>query len=375
MYREVTGDATGRVAELARVCPGALVFAAGLESCRGIARAASCALVHEVISGRPLARVLGDAVQQFLIHEAVLEEERRAQVAPNLAVLDGPQEALTRWVERMRLLVRRAGPRVSPLDLCAPPPQLFAPEDIPVEVRANARWYAAMRFAGHVIEADLPVGSWSFLSRNALLLHDVALARAEEPWFARVAGEGLMLGRSLFGYARTTGQWPVRHANARALLTSADSWWLLQESRTGLAQRLGEVLEQLRKLDLGEVEAIVPLNEDPILDPVAGVVFPVFEPPTPDVAGVELRPITTALELAAEGRRMCNCVASLCGELARSGHWIFSGRILSEPVTVQISRIGGRYALEEARGYMNRKLSRTEWTLLRRWVGSLDAPP
>lgn len=377
VYRAVAGDVTGRIAELARACPGVLVFAAGLESCRGIARDASRGLLQDVVSGRPLARLLSDAVQQFLIYEAGQDEQRRARgarAAPTLDVMDGPREALERWVDRLRLLVRRAGPRVSPLDLCVPPPQLFAAEDIPVEVRANARWYAAMRFAGHVIEADLPAGSWSFLSRNAVLLHDAALSLAEEPWFARIAGEGLLLGRTLFAYGRATGRWPTRHTNGRALLASAQSWWLLQESLTGPAQRLGELLERLRKLDLGEVEAILPLSEDATWDPVAGVIFPAFEVRIPEVAGVELRPITTALELAAEGRRMRNCVAGFCGELAQGGRWILSGRVLGEPVTVEISRIDGRHALADARGYMNRKLSKAEWLLLRRWVGALDAP-
>jgi hypothetical protein len=377
VYRLVAGDVTGRVAQLARSCPGALVFAAGLETRGGIAAEAARALIQDVVAGQPLAHVLRGAVEQFLLHEAVLAEEGRRGVmrAGTLSLLDGDTEALERWIDRMRLFVRRAGPRVSPLDLCAAPPALFAPEDIPVEVRANARWYEAMRVAEVKIEADVPAGFWSFLSRNALLLHGKALARVEEPllaWEAR--GAGLVLARRLLAYAEATRRWPTRHTSAVELLASTDAWWHLRDRRTGPAQRLGEVLERLRRLELGEVEAIVSLGEDPGSDPVAGIVFPVFEAPVVEVAGVELQPIRTALELAAEGHRMGNCVAGLCGQLARGGHWILSGRILTEPVTVQVSRIQGCYVLEEARGSLNRKLARTEWRLLHRWLRALDAP-
>jgi hypothetical protein len=376
VYKNVVADVSGRVAQLARSCPGALVFAAGLESCGGLAGEASHSLIDEAVAGRPLARVLSPAVEQFLIHEAVLEEQRPggARTGRALALIDGSAEDLQRWLDRMRLFVRRAGPRVSPLDLCAPPPSQFAPEDIPGDVRANGRWYAAMRVVGLVIEPDAPPGLWSFASRNALLLYDEARAQADEPWLAWGSrSAGLTLARRLLAHARAIGRWPTRYTNAKELVASMHSWRLLQDSLTRPAQRLGELLEHLRKLDLGEVEAIHVLGEDHASAQGAGIVFPVFEAPVVEVAGVELAPIRTALELAAEGRRMDNCVAGLCGELARGGRWIFSGRIQGEPVTVEIAKLGGRYALGQARGYMNCGLSAGAWTLLGRWLRALDA--
>ena len=163
-----------------------------------------------------------------------------------------------------------------------------------------------------------------------------------------------------------------RSTSAKAWLSSLQSWLDQQDRLAGPAERLGRLLEKLRGLDLGEVESIRPLEDGLGWDETAGPRFPTFDKPAVQIPGVDLRPVRTALELAAEGRRMGHCVATYCGELARGGRWIFTGSVEQEPATVEVVRVAERYALEEAHGFEDRELSASPWSALRRWGQALN---
>lgn len=395
VYRQLLEDASGRVRQLTRTCPGALVFAAGLGAHGGLAGETARDLFREVVAGGKLSRALGKAVQGFLLNEAALEQKIRRGSAPGPAstLLDGCSDEVTSWVDRMRLLVRRAGPRVSPLDLCAMPPPRFAPEDIPRDARTNTQWYAAVRVAVLAAEHEIAPGAWSFLSRNAVALFDMAAARAAVPLARDTRAEGFTLARDALAYSEATSKWPQRSTSAEAWLSCLQSWLDQQDRLAGPAERLGRLLEKLRGLDLGEVESILSLKDDLGWDETAGPVFPTFDkPPDVRIPGVDLRPIRTALELAAEGHRMGNCVAAYCGglvrggqvrdglvggrpvrgRLVRGGRWIFTGSVEQEPATVEVVRVAERYALEDARGFEDRELSASAWSALRRWGRALN---
>lgn len=336
VYGQLVGDPSGRIEQLAHICPGALLFAAGLQSCGGIVGEAAHELIREIIAGRQLARVLRGAVQTLLIHEATMLEDRCVPVAPGsaLAVFDGSPKVLDAWTDRMRLFVRRAGPRVSPLDLCAMPPPLFAPEDIPKSALPNARWYAAMRVAAlSASDREWPDGTWAFLSRNALSMYGLALAPANgtgRAWPLRAAG--LKLLRDGMRYADAIGRWPKRSTSSEAWLTSMQSWVHLRDE----------------------------------------LVFPGLDVAAIQMPGVELSAVRTALELAAEGRRMDNCVADRCDELLGGDRWIFAGSILGRPVTVEVAKLAGRYELQEAFGFQNSERSSIQWSALCLWVDELN---
>ncbi len=380
VYRQLLDDASGRIRQLASACPGALILAAGLESRGGIAGEAARDLVREVVAGRKLALVLSDAAQGLLVDRAALEERmvgRGYAPGPALTLFDASSDEFGLWLDRMRLFVRRAGPRVSSLDLCGMPPPRFAPEDIPRDPRLNGEWYGVVRLAADCVEQEIPARAWSFLSRNAAALYAVAVARTD-PDDGDTRDNGIALVRHALAYSDATGRWPGRSTSAKAWLSRVEAWWneraLPAEPAdpTGPADRLGWLLEKLRGLDLGDVEAIQPLKDDLEWDETAGPRFPAFDMPTTEIPGVDLRPILTALELAAEGRRMGNCVATRCGDLARGGRWIFSGYVQQEPATIGLSGSAGHYTLLEARGFKNGELSASARSALLRWVQALN---
>jgi hypothetical protein len=90
------------------------------------------------------------------------------------------------------------------------------------------------------------------------------------------------------------------------------------------------------------------------------------------VARVELQPVQTALELATEARRMQSCVATWCEKLVQGGRWIFAGRILGAPATVEVRRLGTRYVIEQALGFRNQPLTDAQRRRLGTWLKAID---
>ena len=101
------------------------------------------------------------------------------------------------------------------------------------------------------------------------------------------------------------------------------------------------------------------------------------------VADLTIAPLTTAVEIAAEGRAMHSCVASYIPKVAQGDACLFSARRSDQRVaTIEVGRInGGRgAAIVQMRGPCNAILGDKLQTILRRWAGQqakwrLDGSP
>lgn len=335
VLRWLREDATGRIAQLAHACPGALVLAAGLEARGGAFSEVARELRGDARRGLPLDLALDAASGRMAEAMVARAGAGTCGDVPSAGAIANSVGggSVERWLLRLRWLVRRAGPRVSPLDLCALPPPVLVPEDIPSGA-ASARWYAALRVVcDEWLEHEVPAAAWSFASRHGVTLaREVALA-AGGPGSARAAGAALARRALLRGLA--TGRWPCRGAGAR---------------------RWREALER---------------------EPEGGAHLPAYDGPAPRVRGVALRPLGTAGELVSEGRQMRNCLGQWHGRLAGRRRWVFSGRILGVPVDVEVWQVGARYVVPMALGPGNGSLTDAQRAALVRWLRALNrrGPP
>ena len=129
VYAAASYDATGRVAQLAEVCPGLLLLALGLW--REGSSEASQQIFEGAVEGLRLSRLLDTAARAWLdLHQARLAQHE----------LPGP-EACKQLVGGQRVRIRRAGARVPVALLLEPPPPAMVPGDIPTSPEQNSRWY------------------------------------------------------------------------------------------------------------------------------------------------------------------------------------------------------------------------------------------
>jgi len=123
LYGELVRDSSGRLAQLASACPGALVFAFALREQPAFDPACDRMLADARL-GIPLPRLLDAAIDRWRTSAAsfVVEQGPHAGAAwSRFFSATGPE--LEQVCRQQRLLVRRAGPRVAPSFLLTPPPR------------------------------------------------------------------------------------------------------------------------------------------------------------------------------------------------------------------------------------------------------------
>jgi hypothetical protein len=355
-YARLVEDPSGRLAQLASVCPGVLTFAFGLESAQDQAVAYAAAahrLLSDVIQGRRLDAALDDALRAW----ASGAEERAAAdkgwdpVWCRVARTSGAdRDAL---LARQRRLIRQAGPMVPSTSLFLPPPLMFAPEDIPAPVRANARWFKVMKCSRLLLttpdplERDRVVGFCAFLSRRA-------------PELPALGPESTPRGtvQALFDYVYANRRWPDRRTNVPRLVADAQLWHE-RRARPALLAELAQFVPQ---------SGSAPNGPPPALPP----------PPSPPLRldGAEIAPITTGQALIAEGWAMRHCVATRVAAVLLGLSYVYRATIQRQPLTVEVRRLadGSAWRICEARGFANRRPSFGEWEVLRRWEAQLPCP-
>jgi hypothetical protein len=354
LYGRLVEDATGRLAQLAATCPGALTFAYGLE----IAAAGWCSpadkagtrLLGAAVAGRRLDRALRDAVEEWATAmEGSADDGGRLD--PGWDRLRWAFGAEREWLlSRQQLLVRRAGPMVATTNLFLPPPISFAPEDIPRKVRDNARWFSVMKCSRALIGASSPdararmEGFAMFVSRHA-----VAMARAGSP-----GGPRKIVGH-VCDYAQATNRWPARSTGLRYL----DEVALWHE-------RIAQVEGAAALAQLTPGLAISPASSLP-------------EPPVGSWrdGDIEIAPLSSVGELIVEGHRMHHCVASRYQSVALGESAIYRATIGDKAVTVEIERKLVHWRIKEAKGFGDREPTTAEWAALRRWAATFEGagPP
>lgn len=371
VYARLAGDATGRLAELAEACPGALVFALALaevsESPRSVA--AGERLLADVVAGRRLTHAIDDAVEAWLssVPEYLVSRNGgRPLAVDDTAELDaafGPDLSpaaceARRWAAALdpaashqvraakRLLVRRAGPQVPTKALWLPPPAVLVPEDIPTSVRANARWYRVM-----VLH---PV-SWRPLPGVT-----PARQRAVSSFFSRNAGQlGRGSGRrldarisDLVDYGRATGRWPVRATDWVRYVGESARWHAQFHQPPGGAA--GDVVGR----------------DGDALRPETALAAPLFDASTLATAEVGLAPIATVGALLEEGAEMQHCVVSRAVEALAGRVLLFRGVVAGERVTVELVRTLFGWDLGDVRRRRNALPSPRAMSLVRAWAAA-----
>ena len=351
LCRHLAADTSGRLAQLAQACPGALIFAYALAKLghRAGVGAAGGKLLRDAIAGRGLNEILDDAVAAWATGAVRLAQNQRAPGERHLIwqrVVDargGERQALLR---AQRLLIRRAGAGVPSRTLWLPPPLAFAPEDIPARKLENARWFRVMKcfspllvsYEGLLLEYGRNI--CLFLSRHALSLHKREdLGHSDH---SRIS--------SLLDYVRAINDWPRRDSSATRLFEAAETWHRQIEQAQLMA-------------DAGRMVGQSLVGAD-------GKTLPLPEPPCPGWHSGQDRivPLRTAEEVLAEGAHMHNCVASYIPKVLANTAALYHGEIAGKPLTIQIAPAISGYRVVEAKTLGNAEPTAAQMRVLREFI-------
>lgn len=356
LYGQLAADASGRLAQVAQACPGALTFAYALRAFGrrpGSGRAA-VRLLRGLIAGQPLNQLLDEAIAAWASGAQKKVENPRVpgghrRVWRCLAEgKGGERESLLR---AQRLLIRRASAGVPSVTLWLPPPPAFAPEDIPDRKLDNARWFRVVKCLRPLltqrggITAERRHNFCMFVSRHALQVRKCTELGNSDYWRTN----------SLLDYARAMNDWPRRATSPARCLPAAETW-----------HHHFEEIRQLAELAAETGEKLVDSDGNPL---------PFPEPPCPGwkSGGHEILPLRTANDVLAEGGRMHNCVASRVGEALTGRAVLYHGESCGKQLTIQIEPEGDGYRLHEAAGLANAKPTAGQMRVLREFVRHLRA--
>jgi hypothetical protein len=351
LCRQLAADTSGRLAQLAQACPGALIFAYALAKLghRVGVGAAGSKLLRDAIAGRGLNELLDDAVAAWAAGAERLAQNQRAPGERHLiwqrvaAARGGERQTLLR---AQRLLIRRAGAGVPSRTLWLPPPLAFAPEDIPARKLENARWFRVMKcfppllvsHEGLLLEYGRNI--CLFLSRHALLLHKREdLGHSDH---SRIS--------SLLDYVRAINDWPRRSSSATRLFEAAETWH--------------RQIEQVQLMaDAGRMVGQSLVGAD-------GKTLPLPEPPCPGWRSGDdhIVPLHTAEEVLAEGAHMHNCVASHIPQVLANTAALYHGEIAGKPLTIQIAPAISGYRVVEAKTFANDEPTAAQMRVLREFI-------
>jgi len=354
LYQQLAADGSGRLAQVARTCPGVLTFAYALRAFgrrTGCVRSAS-RLLRGIIEGRPLNILLEEALSAWAANagkrvERICMPEAYFRNWQCLHECQGNERQS--MLRAQRLLIRRAGAGVPSLTLWLPPPPAFAPEDIPSQKLANARWFRVMKCLHPILafRKDVPPeNSYSlcmFVSRHALDIRQSRELGRSDYWRTN----------ALLDYARANNHWPKRSSSATRFLEAAETW-----------HRQFQEIRQMAELAAETGETLVGPDGNPL---------PFPEPPCPGWRSGEntILPLRTAEEVLAEGHRMHNCVASRVGEALAGRAFLYHGKVSGKPLTIQVAREGNGYCLVEAAGSSNTAPSARQWRRMRAFLAHL----
>jgi hypothetical protein len=351
LCRQLAADTSGRLAQLAQACPGALIFAYALAKLghRAGVGAAGAKLLRDAIAGRGLGEILDDAVAAWATGAVRLAQNQRAPGERHLIwqrVVDAKGSARRALLRAQRLLIRRAGAGVPSRTLWLPPPLAFAPEDIPARKLENARWFRVMKcFSPLLVSYEgLPLeygrNICLFLSRHALLLHKREdLGHSD---YSRIS--------SLLDYVRAINDWPRRSSSATRLFEAAETWHR-------------QIEQVLLMEDAGRMVGQSLVGAD-------GKTLPLPEPPCPGWRSGEdhIVPLHTAEEVLAEGAQMHNCVASHIPQVLVGTAALYHGEVAGKPLTIQIAPAISGYRVVEARTFANDEPTAAQMRVLREFI-------
>ncbi|MBF0501388.1 MAG: PcfJ domain-containing protein [Candidatus Riflebacteria bacterium] len=333
LYEMIVNDATGRVGQMARVCPGVLLIAKILKNLHRDKELDM--LLNFIISGERLGRVLDLAVELWILVSAPRVVADRA------------------WEQRIR--IARAGPLVPPRLLWEVPDTAAVVEDIPTSSRDNLAWFEVQSIASHIARKFLPKDSrakfLAFTSRHAPKL----IAIADRPEDLEIAFFKCVTQiNHLVDFARATGRCPGRNTKPHKIIEESDRWHEQQGylnprlllARAGLSSR---PISPEEPLDPGPVDTVRIWRRDSDF----------------------IRFIATVGSLIEESRLMHHCVASYAAMAVEGKLQLFHGEIAGEKVTIEIAFDNGTPNLGQVSGISNKKPEVFVMHGIHTWMGDL----
>ncbi|MBF0503210.1 MAG: PcfJ domain-containing protein [Candidatus Riflebacteria bacterium] len=323
IYELIANDESGRMAQMAKVCPGVLILAMAIQASHP---AKMSELLDMTAAGVKLGKILDTASEIFAT---------------------GPKASELGQIQRIR--IARAGPFVPPSLLMSVPDGGIVPEDIPDDPKDNLAWFKAQIIAeeraNNLLAGPCLKSFMAFISRHAVELWRIAKT-------ARMSFEQLIT--QLCDYARATDRYPGRTTSPEKLLQESRQWHDRQEYlRLRMPpERRGEASREIspeQPLDPGPIGAFQTwkLGEDVI------------------------RFLPTAGDLLEESRRMHHCVASYASKAIQGNTHIFHAEIAGEPSTIELSFSNGKPTLRQAAGIKNKKPREEAMNTIKLWFEDL----
>lgn len=336
VYEAITSDSSrGRLADLAHVCPGTLLFTFACQEVAPLQPVAS-GLLHDALAGVRLQRLLAHAVADW----SAIASDQNIGGTPEMArpwqrIRDVGTKERQRLLADQRLLIRRTRFRTAPVYSILPPPLNFAAEDIPHKIRENARYFRVMKSNVGLIslaetseETVLLNEFATFCSRNFRVLHP---PRHGEIVRGRI--------RRLIEYVKLSGRHTGRDTNPLRLLAECTRWH-------GLAGGISALPDtELRNV-----------NSDDWSD-----------------ARVRVKPLRRVFDLLEEGERMQLCLDKKI-QSALDESDFYAVDVDGRPIVVEIRHtVNGRVFVNGMRGFSNREVEEGEILALGPWLKSLGA--
>jgi hypothetical protein len=359
VYCAAANDYTGRVAQMATTCPGLLGLASSLRSRESIFRG--------VVAGQRLRPLLALALESW----AMQEDTRQLHLGRRL--LGERLENEPDLIGRQRLLLRRATPAVAPGRLFRAPPLAFAPEDIPADPMANARWFQRMKASALLWPSPhLPErahdGLCLLVSRHA---GQADLEPARPAVWDREMDE-------VRDYLALTGRVPTRRGNLRELLAASRQWHAERHRPPApvVPEDVQAMVDRLRAaapaLPAPAPEPAPPPSPSPDSfppppfedwPPPARQLVPGAPPPT-----LVVRAIRSSAELDHEGAQMHHCVASYREWILAGKCAIYRVQAAGRRLTLEVMRQGDHWVLGDVKASHNHAPGKRAWEALAPWL-------
>ncbi|HOT28475.1 MAG TPA: PcfJ domain-containing protein [Candidatus Ozemobacteraceae bacterium] len=333
IYGQIANDRTGRIAQMAKVCPGVLIMARKMDS---LGDHRLNILLESIVRGERLGKVLDTTVEFWRL-------------------ITGNREPAERCRDQRRR-ISGAGIRISPSLLWRLPHGAVVPEDIPSDPMDNQAWYdiqceSSLKAVEH-LSLSARTSFLAFTSRHAI---DIArLAREKWPEGNQGYAQERFLG-SLTDFIQATGRQPARSTRLDKLVEECDRWH----------RRMAHELPDFLRRGRGEEPPLPP--ESP-LDPGLFADLLVWRQ-GPDV----IRFLRTAGDLVEESQRMQHCVRSYARKAAAGNCQLFHGELAGEPVTIEIADGNGRPVLRQVSGLRNKRPGEPTYRQVMTWFGDLTA--
>lgn len=346
LYTQVAADRSGRLAQLASSCPGALVFAYALWV-RKSSQPVATDLMKGAIGGRCLRRLLREAVSNWSAASAeqgIVEEV--ATIQPWLRLRAAGIQERRRLEADQRLLVRRAGPRSDPAFVLTPPPLAFAPEDIPKSALENARWFRTMKTSPQLSCPDAAQHETllrrlsHFASKHFRVLHPPRQAHQIHRRMSQ-----------LIHYVLASGRHTSRSTPPTRLLSECSEWHRTVHDSLSVCDPVDGAPVSLRT-EFGYASA------GPWAD-----------------SRVVVTPIRAVGDLIELGETMRNCVASRAHAALQGRCSYYSVEVDGAPITVELTHEqNGRVFLSEIAGFANREVCGRELAAIEPWLSEVSNP-